>query len=61
MSEKKIDVQGKQLNLKVDAETITLEMPNTKGLSLEEVDATIKGSDPSGPNLGGHNCIFLGL
>jgi len=37
--EKKIDLQGKQGNLKVAAETITLEIPNTKGLSLEEVES----------------------
>lgn len=42
IKETKIDLQGKQGNLKVDAETITLEMPNTKGLSLEEVESNMK-------------------
>lgn len=42
IKETKINLQGKQGNLKVDAETITLEMPNTKGLSLEEVESNMK-------------------
>lgn len=43
--EKKIDLKGKKGNLKVNAKKITLEIPNTNALSLEEVESNMLQSD----------------